>query len=243
VATGNLSFTYYVADAVGFGSTAFRVGGVDSPVIYIEAFPDTSACLYDPLAITRADLIIQGVHGHATHYDPDICATVATNSGALVLGNGDLASDMLARGIPAGKIIELSPVPGKRVATTIESLGLTVTAYRMEHTMMPGTYLDTYLVEMADGTRWYHGTCSSGPETLRWMLSYPELNNLDVMIIDCDMDFADLKARFQPAVMIRTHDFKTEIKPTPATVFTDFPAGEIVLHNGQSWLFRSPLTD
>jgi hypothetical protein len=57
------------------------------------------------------------------------------------------------------------------------------------------------------------------------------------------MDFADLKARFQPAVMIRTHDFKTEIKPTPATVFTDFPAGEIVLHNGQSWLFRSPLTD
>jgi len=235
----SLPFTYFVADAVGMGSSAFRIGGEKSPVIFIESFPAKSACKFDPFEITKADLIIQNVHGHITHYDPDVCARVAEKTDALVLGNGKFKADMLARGIPAGKIIELSPEPGKKVSVTIESLGLTVTSYRMEHTMMPGIYVDTYLVEMANGVRWYHGTCSSGPETMKWMSIYPELKNLDVMIIDCDMDFAVLKAKFKPRVIILSHNFKARIKPAPAIVYTNYPAGELVLENGQTWLFKS----
>jgi len=145
---------------------------------------------------------------------------------------------MLERGIPAGKFIELSPESGQTASTKIESLGLTITAYKMEHTMMPGIFVDTYLVEMADGVRWYHGTCSSGPETLKWMSTYPELKDLDVMIIDCDMDFAAIYKQFTPRVMIRAHDFMTQIKPAPAIVYTDYPEGELVLENGQAWIYN-----
>ena len=230
-----LPFTYFVADAVGFGSTAFRVGSANSPVIYIESFPERKACEFDPFEITQADLIIQNVHGHTTHYDPDVCAQVAAKTGALVLGNGAFKEAMLERGIPAGKFIELSPEPGGKVSTTIESLGLMVTSYKMEHTSMPGVYVDCFLVEMADAVRWYHGTCSSGPETLKWMATFPELKDLDIMILDCDMDFAVMKELFNPRAMILTHDFKSEIKPAPATVYDDYPDGKHVLENGQTW--------
>ncbi|MEE8576982.1 MAG: hypothetical protein V3T31_06975, partial [candidate division Zixibacteria bacterium] len=225
-------------DAVGIGSTAFRIGGEASPVIYIESFPERKACEFDPFEITKADLIIQNVHGHTTHYDPDVCARVAAKTGALVLGNERFKKEMLKRGIPAEKFIELSPEPGKKVSATVESLGLKVTSYKMEHTSMTGFYVDTYLLEMADGVRWYHGTCSSGPETIKWMLLYPELKDLDLMLLDCDMDFAVMRTLFSPRAMIKTHDFKSEIKPAPATVYTDYPAGEHVLENGHTWVLK-----
>jgi hypothetical protein len=234
----DLPFTYFVADAVGIGSTAFRIGGETSPIIYIESFPERIACKFDPVEITKADLIIQNVHGHTTHYNPDVCAGVAAKTGALVLGNGRFKEEMLARGIPGEKFIELSPEPGEKVSATIESLGLNVTSYKMEHTAISGVYVDTYLLEMADGVRWYHGTCSSGPETMKWMSLYPELKDLDVMLLDCDMDFAVMKTLFKPRVMIKTHDFKSEIKPAPATVYTNYPEGKHVLENGQTWLLK-----
>lgn len=236
--SSDLPFTYLVADAVGIGSTAFRVGGETSPVIYIESFPERKGCEFDPFEITKADLIIQNVHGHTTHYNPDVCAKVAAKTGALVLGNGKFKEEMLAREIPAEKFIELSPEPGKKVSATIESLGLKITSYKMEHTAIPGVYVDCYLLEMADGVRWYHGTCSSGPETIKWMSLYPELKDLDLMLLDCDMDFAVMKTLFKPRVMIKTHDFKSEIKPAPATVYTNYPAGKHVLENGQTWLLK-----
>jgi L-ascorbate metabolism protein UlaG (beta-lactamase superfamily) len=234
----SVPFTYLIADAVDFGSTAFRIGDEKSSVIYIESFPDSKSCMFDPFEITKADLIIQNVHGHPSHYNPDVCAKVAIKTGALVLGNAKFKEDMLAREVPIEKIIELSPDQGNKAATDIESLGLKVTAYSMEHTMMPGTMVDTYLIEMADGVRWYHGTCSSGPETMKWMLKHPELKDLDVMIIDCDMDFTSIKSQFQPKVMIRCHDFESTVKPAPATVYTNYPEEKLILENGQTWLYE-----
>ena len=237
---GPLTFTYLVADGVGtMGSTAFRVEGKGAPTIYIEAFPARDKCKSDPFEITKADLIIQGAHGHFTHYDAKVCATVARNTGALVLGNAMFKKDMLENGIPAEKIIELSPKPGEKVSTMVKSLGIKVTSYRMTHTMMGEAPVDTFLVEMPGGVRWYHGTCSSGPLTMKWMQKFPELKDLDVMLMDCDVDFARIKPLFNPRVLIRTHDFKSPVNPKPATLYTDYPKGEKVLNHGDSWVLGS----
>jgi len=236
---GVLTFTYLVADGVGtMGSTAFRVEGAKSPTIYIEAFPARKACKADPYKITEADLIIQGAHGHGTHYNAKVCATVAKNTGALVLGNAMFKKDMLKNGVAAEKIIELSPKPGKKASTLIKSLGIKVTSYRMTHTMMGKAPVDTFLLEMPGGVRWYHGTCSSGPLTMKWMATFPELKDLDVMLMDCDVDFAKIKAEFKPKALIRTHDFKSPANPKPATLYTDFPNGKKVMNHEDSWVLK-----
>ena len=99
-----LNFTYLDHDGTNaFGSTAFRVWD-DDLVIFIEAFPNSTACDWDPETITRADVIIQAPHGHMTHYDADEVATVAKNTGAYLVGNSKLKSDMTARGISSSKI-------------------------------------------------------------------------------------------------------------------------------------------
>ena len=71
---------------------------------------------------------------------------------------------------------------------------------------------------------------------MKWMLQYPELKDLDVMILDCDMDFAEVQSIFHPRTLIRTHDYKVEQQPAPAIVYTDYPDGKFVLTHGQSWL-------
>lgn len=236
-AVTSLDFQYLIADAVGFGSTAFKVTGEDMPIIYIEAFPAMEACTQDPNEITEADVIIQNVHGHTTHYDPATAYLVAKNTGAWVLGNKQFQTDMIGLGLDSSKFVLMNPTPKEFVKHEFEDLGLKITAYQMEHTMMPEVYVDTYLIEMPNGVKWYHGTCSSGENTLKWMDERPELKNLDVMLLDCDIDFAVAKKMFTPKTLMRTHDFKTEIKPAPVTVYTDFPDGESMLGHGDVWTF------
>ena len=138
-----MSITYLVADAVNFGSTAFRMAD-SKAVVFIEAFPARKACKLDPNGIKKADLIIENVHGHRSHYDPDVCALVARNTGAFVLGNAQLKKDMLKRRVPEEKIVELSPAFGEKVRKKISALNVTVTAFGMEHTMLPGLKVDTF---------------------------------------------------------------------------------------------------
>ena len=57
----------------------------------------------------------------------------------------------------------------------------------MVHTSMSGTKVDTYLVEMPSGIKWYHGTCSSETSTYNYMDNHEELHYQDVMILDTDV--------------------------------------------------------
>jgi hypothetical protein len=120
-------------------------------------YHERGKCKSDPGKITKADLIVQGVHGHATHYNARVCAG-----------------------------------------------------------------------------------CSSGPLTMKWMAQFPELQNLDVMLMDCDVDFAQVKTQFKPKALIRTHDFKSRANPKTATLYTDFPDGKRVLHHADSWVLDPP---
>ena len=52
-----LNFTYLNHDAANFGSTAFRVWDEDL-VIFAEAFPNETACIWNPESIMRADIIL-----------------------------------------------------------------------------------------------------------------------------------------------------------------------------------------
>ncbi|MEI6150024.1 MAG: hypothetical protein WCS01_13070 [bacterium] len=237
-----VSIAYLVADAVNFGSTAFRIAD-PKLTVYIEAFPTAKDCKLDPKSIEKADLIIQNVHGHASHYDPDVCAMVARNTGAYVLGNAQLKKDMLARKVADDKIVELSPALGAKATKKIEALNVTVTAFGMEHTMMPGVKVDTFLVEMPNGIKWYHGTCSSGAKTMAWMAKHAELKNLDVMILDCDMAFASVKKQFQPRLLIKDHDFQSQTRPAPATVYVGAAGIKTLSHNEAYEYSRGGVSD
>lgn len=233
-----LNFTYLDHDAVSFGSTAFRVYDEDL-VIFIEAFPNQTACDWDPESIREADIIIQNHHGHNSHYDADECATVALNTGAFVVGNSNLKSDMTRRGLPSSQIIELSPTMGGSMSKTITSLNVRITAYGMDHTFMSGTKVDTYLVEMPNGIVWYHGTCSSGSNTMNYMSGYSELKGIDVMIADTDMNFGTLNNNYYPETLIKDHDFNSA-PPIPATVYEKYATVFKTLNHNDTYHYIRP---
>jgi len=234
-----LNFTYLDHDAVSYGSTAFRVWDEDI-TIFIEAFPNVTACDWDPETIDDADIIIQNHHGHVSHYDADECATVALNTGAYVVGNKALKNDMTSRGVPASQIIELSPTLGGKKSTTISSLGVTIHSYGMVHTSMPTVQVDTYLLEMPNGLKWYHGTCSSETATMNYMANYPELKGLDVMIADTDMIFGTLNTQYYPETLIRDHDFNYGSTPIPATVYESYSTVFARLFHNQTYRYIRP---
>ena len=226
-----LNFTYLVADAVGFGSTAFRIddGTLD---IFIEAFP-ASGTQWDPSTVTKADIIIQAPHGHVSHYDADTVAEVQNNTGAYVVGNTQLKNDMQARGVPAGKIIELDPDLGKNETATV--LGVNITSFRMKHTATTDN-IDSFILEMPDGLRFYHGTCTSKSSVDSYMAGHDEFYGLDVMILDYEHDFADMHATFNPETLIKEHDFQT----LQATVWEDYPGGQQILGHNDTYNFVLP---
>ncbi len=235
-----LNFTYLDHDGTGaFGSTAFRVWDEDL-VIFIEAFPNSTTCDWDPETITSADVIIQAPHGHGSHYDANEVAMVAKNTGAYLVGNSRLKSDMKSRGISDSQIYEVSPSAGGTASTNISSLGITIHAYGMDHTFMGGTQVDTFLVEMPSGITWYHGTCSSGSTTMSRMGNYPELKYTDVMIADTDMNFATLNSNYYPETLIKDHDFNSPSSPIPATVYEEYPKVLKQLNHNQTYNYIRP---
>ncbi|MCU0798292.1 MAG: PKD domain-containing protein [Candidatus Thermoplasmatota archaeon] len=230
-----LNFTYLNHDAAAFGSTAFRVWD-DELVIFVEAFPNETACIWNPESIKRADLILQAPHGHSSHYDPDEVACVARNTGAYVAGNNALHNDMISRGVDSNKIVELNPAMGKKVTKTIPDLNVQITSYGMEHTWMSGVQDNTFLVEMPSGVKWYHGTCSSGSNTETYMANAPELKGLDVMLLDFDLIKPAIYTNYYPEYVIKDHDYQT----FQATVYNNKQQLVNTLSHNQTFMYTKP---
>ena len=227
-----LNFTYLVADAVGFGSTAFRVNDGDLD-IFIEAFPGTGTT-WDPATVTKADIIIQSPHGHVSHYDADTVAMVQKNTGAFVVGNTQLKNDMLSRAVNASKIVEIAPTLGQN--ETSQVLGVNVTAFRMTHTAT-GDQIDSFIVEMPSGITLYHGTCTSASSFDNYMKGHDEFYGLNVMILDYEHDFAKSNTEFFPDVLMKVHDYQTG----RATVWGSYPGGSQQLNHNDTYEYVLPV--
>jgi hypothetical protein len=202
-ATPGLNFTWLNHDGTDFiGSSALHVFDDDLD-IFIEAFPSTYYCEWDPSTITEADIIIEEYHGHVTHYDPDTVAMVQKNTGAIVVGGRQIKTDMLARGISSSKIVELQPTLGNSLSATVA--GAKITAYRMIHTGVPGLEQNAYMVEMPSGIKWYHGTCTGTSNVNAYMKDDPDFYNLDAMFMDYEHNFPALDQEFEPNILGRIH--------------------------------------
>ncbi len=230
-----INFTYLNHDAANFGSTAFRVWD-DDLVIFVEAFPNETACIWDPESIKEADLILQAPHGHSSHYDPDEVACVARNTGAYVAGNNAFHNDMISRGVDSNKVVELNPAMGQKVTKTISDLNVKITSFGMEHTWMSGVQDNTFLVEMPSGIKWYHGTCSSGTTTETYMANAPELKGLDVMVLDFDLIKPAIYTTYYPEFVIKDHDYQT----FQATVFNNKQQLVNTLSHNQTFQYTKP---
>ncbi len=200
------NFTWLVADGTNFaGSTAMRIHDGDLN-IFIEAFPATGT-QWDPATVTDADIIIQAPHGHTTHYDAATVATVQKNTGAYVVGNARLRSDMLAQGVPSGKIVELSPTLGGTASVT-DLLGCNITAIGMTHSITTSIQVDTFYVEMPNGIRWFHGTCAAGENYASYIRNRALLDDLDMMALDFEHNANTVWLEKEPQVYIETHTFQ-----------------------------------
>jgi PKD repeat protein/L-ascorbate metabolism protein UlaG (beta-lactamase superfamily) len=226
------NFTYLYADGTSaVGSTAFRVddGNLD---IFIEAFP-ASGTYWDPDSVTKADIILQAPHGHMTHYDADTVANVAKNTSAYVVGNTMLKNDMTSRGISSDKIVELAPTLGNNVSTTV--LGVKITAFKMMHAMTTDQ-IDTFLVELPNGIRFFHGTCASGASMNSYMKGHAEFYCLDAIMVDFDFDFAALNSEFRPEVIFKTHEMGMQT----VTYWDNYPSGQETLTHNTTKQFTQP---
>ena len=236
-----MNFTYLDHDGTGsFGSTAFRVWDEDL-VIFIEAFPNSTTCDWDPETITSADVIIQAPHGHSSHYDPDEVAMVAKNTGAYLVGNSRLKSDMKSRGISDSQIYEVSPSAGGIQHPRTSHLS----GSRYMH--MEWTILSW------EGHKWIHSLLRCQAEshgTMAHVLrdqrlcprmgNYPELKYTDVMIADTDMNFATLNSNYYPETLIKDHDFNSPSSPIPATVYEEYPKVLKQLNHNQTYNYIRP---
>lgn len=199
------NFTWLVADGTAsFGSTGMYIQDGDLD-IFIQAFPG-SGTSWDPSTVTEADIIIQENHGHFTHYDADTVAMVQKNTGAIVVGNAAMKTDMLARGVPASKIVALTPSMGGTDKVT-NVAGCDITAIGMYHTSVPSIQVDTYLVEMPSGISWFHGTCADGDCYDSYIQGRSSLDDLDMMALDYEHDFGTVWDEKAPKVLIKTHTY------------------------------------
>ncbi|MGA1822666.1 MAG: PKD domain-containing protein [Thermoplasmatota archaeon] len=233
---GFLNFTFL--ENGGFGSTAFRITD-GSVVIYIEAFPASSACKLKPANVMDADIIIQETHGHGTHYDADSVYTVQSNSNATVVGNKGVIDDMKNKGVDSSNLVEMDPAMGSKVTTSIPKYGVNITAYGMPHTFISSTNVVTFLVEMQNGMKWFHGTCysDSGSDKEASMRSRTELKNLDAMLLDFDHSFDKVETDFYPVVMCSHHDYNSQ--PYTATYWEEgySTSNQRTLYHGDSFMY------
>jgi chitodextrinase len=199
------NFTWLRADGVGtIGSTAMYIHDSDVK-IFIEAFP-ASGTDWDPKTVTDCDIIITEYHGHSTHYDPATVAMVQKNTGAIVVGNAQVATDMRNRGISNSNIIELSPTLGG-TASAQDVAGCNITAIGMVHTMATSVQVNTYYVEMPSGIKWFHGTCASSSSYTNYIKHLNMLDDLDMMAMDFEHDFNTVWDEKEPNLLFETHTF------------------------------------
>ncbi|MGA1848558.1 MAG: PKD domain-containing protein, partial [Thermoplasmatota archaeon] len=92
---------------------------------------------------------------------------------------------------------------------------------------------------MPSGIVWYHGTCSSGSNTMGYMSRYSELKGIDVMIADTDMNFATLNNNYYPETLIKDHDFNSP-QPIPATVYEKYPTIHQTLRHNNTYRYIRP---
>ena len=229
------NFTWLVADGTGsFGSTGMYIhyGDLD---IFIEAFP-ASGTTWDPRAVTDADIIIQSQHGHGTHYDASTVAMVAKNTGAYVVGNAALKSDMLAKGVSSSKIVELSPTLGGEDSVT-NLLGVDIRAIGMSHTYMSTTQVDTFYVELPNGIKFFHGTCAEAACYDSYMKNRAYLKGLNMMALDFEHNFQTIDTNLYPEVLIKTHTFSVG---GVGYLWDDYPQGYQVLNHNDTYQYESP---
>lgn len=230
----DLNFTFLQADGTGgfAGSTAFRVddGTLD---IFIEAFP-AAGCNWDPATVNKADIIITESHGHMTHYDADTTYLVANNTGAHVIGNSPVYNDMISRGLNASKVHRLNPTMGQN--RSISVLGVTVTAFGAAHESTGGQ-VDTYLVEMPNGVRWFHNTCGTHSSCNSFMQNDPKFYGLDAMLLNLVADFNAAHGTYGPHLMYKHHIFGA----TNAEIWTDYPGGHSNVNHNHTHQYIRPI--
>ena len=201
------NFTWLRADGVGsIGSTAMYIHDGDLD-IFIEAF-SASGANWDPSTIINCDIIIVEDHNHITHYDADTVATVQKNTGAIVVGNGPVATAMRARSVPANKIVELSPSLGGTASAT-DVAGCNITAIGMVHTQATSVQVNTYYVEMPSGIKFFHGCDASASSYASYIKNRALLDDLDMMALDFEHDFDTVWEDKSPNLLFETHTFST----------------------------------
>ena len=201
------NFTWLRADGVGsIGSTAMYIHD-DDLKIFVEAFP-ASGTNWDPKSITDCDIIIAEDHGHTTHYDAATVAMVQKNTGAIVVGNSAVATAMTNRGVPANKIVELSPSLGGTDSAT-DVAGCNITAIGMVHTMATSVQVTTFYVEMPSGIKWFHGACASSSSYAPYIKNRALLDDLDMMAMDFEHNFNTVWDEKGPSLLYETHTFST----------------------------------
>ncbi|MCK5773320.1 MAG: hypothetical protein KAH57_05985 [Thermoplasmata archaeon] len=230
-----LNFTYLENGM--WGSTAYRVtdGNV---VIYIAAFPADAYCELKPEDVYDADIIIQEKHhSHSTHYDADSVYTAQNNSDAIVVGNADVIWDMEDRGVESSKLVRMEPTTTSKVTTNIPGFNVKITAYLMPHTGSSSINVITFLIEMPNGMKWFHGGCYSnaGTDHSSSMKAYTELNDLDVMLVDFDHDMDSIDSYFKPMVIGEIHDYSSS--PWTSTVWEDYPGNKRTLSHGDFYIY------
>ena len=223
--------TYLHADGIGsIGSTAYHIKEKELD-IYIEAFPAKGMDL-DPAGITDADIIICSNHGHKTHYDAHTVAMVQKNSGAHVVGNRKVESDMTDLGIARDKILVLSGKnPGDMETLTV--MGVRITAVLLRHSYVDSILLNTFLIELPSGTRIFHGTCVSASSVEEYLTDKPEFYDLDVMMLDYEHDFEAIHLEFHPKHLIKHHE------SSGATWWADYPSSPKILHHGEFFFVKN----
>jgi len=200
-----INFTWLRADGVGtIGSTAMYIHDGDLD-IFIEAFP-ASGTNWDPKSITDCDIIIIEDHGHGTHYDAATVALVQKNTGAIVVGNSPVATAMSNRGVPANKIVELSPSLGGTDSAT-DVAGCNITAIGMVHTMATSVQVTTFYVEMPSGIKFFHGACASSSSYAPYIKNRALLDDLDMMAMDFEHNFNTVWDEKSPNLLYETHTF------------------------------------
>jgi hypothetical protein len=204
--TSEVNITWLRADGVGtIGSTAMHIqeGELD---IFIEAFPATGAD-WDPKTITDCELIIVEDHQHVTHYDAATVAAVQKNTGAIVVGNAPVATAMRNRGVPANKIVELSPTLGGTASAT-DVAGCNITAIGMVHSLVnPPLEVTTFYVELPSGIEFFHGCDASGSSYASYIRNNALLDDLDFMALDFEHNFNTVWDEKNPNLLFETHTF------------------------------------
>jgi hypothetical protein len=152
---------------------------------------------------------------------------VQKQTGAHVVGNEAVKTDMLYHGIPEEKIMLLDTKnAGDMDTKTVH--GVRITAIQLTHSFIETIQLQAFLIEMPGGLRFFHGTCSSAASVKTYLKGKSEFYDLDVMMLDYEHDFDAVHKEFRPRHMIKHHEKEG------AAWWPDYPQAPVVLHHGEA---------